>query len=246
MSRFIYALPLLALVAACNPGEADRDAAVPQAETSPDAVPANSPAEELLTRYTVTRHPGEFAPKDDCTNLSGAPEFRRDLAQAVVDRDADALVALADPVIHLDFGGGFGHATLRARLTDPQYALWDKLEKLLPLGCAVWEATIIMPHYFAQDLGERDGFTTFIVIGADVPLKATAANDGETLGNVGWQAVQVNGGYPPESDAFTPVTTDDGKQGFVARESLRSVVDYRLLADRGDDGWRITMLVAGD
>ncbi len=247
MTRLVFALPLLALVAACDPGEADREGAAPQAEASPDAAPAISPAEDLLTRYTAIVHPGEFAPKDDCTNLSGAPEFRRALAQAVVDRDADALASLADPALALDFGGGAGIDTLRARLVDPDYALWDELERLLPLGCAAGEdgSTIIMPHYFAQDLGDRDAFTTFVALGGDVPLRASPAPDGEGLDNVGWQGVQVDG-YPDEGAQFTQVTAADGKVGYVERAALRSIVDYRLLANRMDDGWKITALIAGD
>ena len=241
-ARIALSLPLMLLVAAC--GEAESP--TPGSDTQ-ESVPAAGTPEELLTRYTALSPAGEFAPRDDCLNLAGAPEFRRALAQAVIARDADALVALADPAIGLDFGGGGGLDTLRSRLTDPDYALWEELEAILPLGCAAGTDgnSLTMPYYFAQDIGERDPYATYIAMGSDVPLRSAAAADAEVLSNVGWQAVEVSE-YPGEGASFASVTAADGRQGFAAMSDLRSLIDYRLLADRGDDGWKITMLVAGD
>lgn len=241
-ARLALALPLMVLVAACGPGESP-----PPVSDAQESVPAADTPEELLTRYTAANPVGEFAPRDDCLNLSGAPEFRRALAQAVIARDADALVALADPAIGLDFGGGGGLDTFRARLTDPDYALWEELEAILPLGCAAGADgnSLTMPYYFAQDIGARDPYATYIAIGPDVLLRAGPAADAEVLGNVGWQGVEVSE-YPGEGASYASVTASDGRQGFAAMSELRSLIAYRLLANRGDDGWKITMLVAGD
>ena len=38
----------------------------------------------------------------------------------------------------------------------------------------------------------------------------------------------------------------DGRRGFVDRQSLRSLIDYRLLASADDGVWRVTHLIAGD
>ncbi|MFC3100849.1 hypothetical protein [Altererythrobacter lauratis] len=240
--RLSLALPLLLLVAACDQGDAP-----PSAMATQETAAAAGTPEELLTRYTALSPAGEFAPKDDCLNLAGAPEFRRALAQAVIARDTYALLALADPAIGLDFGGGSGLDTLRARLTDPEYGLWEELEAILPLGCAAGTDgnSLTMPHYFAADIGERDPYATYIAIGSDIPLRAGAWDDAEVLANVGWQGVEVSE-YPGEGASFASVITSDGRQGFVAMSDLRSLIDYRLLANRGDDGWKITMLIAGD
>ncbi|MFC3097295.1 hypothetical protein [Alteraurantiacibacter palmitatis] len=241
-ARLALTLPVLLAMAACGEAEGPPVASDTQAATAAPGTP-----EELLTRYTALSPAGEFAPRDECLNLAGAPEFRRALAQAVIARDADALVALADPAIGLDFGGGAGVDTLRARLTDPEYGLWEELEAILPLGCAAGTDgnSLTVPHYFAADIGTRDPYATYIAMGSDVPLRASAADDAEILANIGWQAVEVSE-YPGEGASYASVTASDGRQGFAAMSDLRSLIDYRLLANRGDDGWKITMLVAGD
>ena len=188
---------------------------------------------------------GPFAPRDECSKLSGANEFRNALGLIIAKRDADGLMALTDPQVKLDFGGGFGHATLRERLDDPQYRLWEELGALLDLGCATnAEGDLILPWYFAQDMKVDDAFGAMLALGNKVPVRRAAADDGEVVEHVAWDTGDLVEGYSDEP--FLKVRTRVGREGFVAREQLRSLVDYRLIARKGEGGWMIEVFIAGD
>jgi len=42
------------------------------------------------------------------------------------------------------------------------------------------------------------------------------------------------------------VRTPKGRVGFVPREQMRGLLDYRLIAQRVDGRWQVTAFVAGD
>jgi len=235
MKRMFVGLTLA--LAACGSGEST----TPETET-----PAADPAAALLARHEGAT--GPFAPRDDCSGIAGADEFRLALANAVLARDAEALLALADPAIRLDFGGGAGHDLLRARLDDPDYLLWEQLEAILPLGCAAAPegSMLTLPWYFAQDLGGRDPFETLMVAGAEVPLRAAPQADAEVLERLSWSAV-LQVADAPETEGYMLVRAPDGTtEGYVASGALRFALDYRALANRVDGSWKLTALIAGD
>lgn len=190
---------------------------------------------------------GKFAPKDECVSVPGAASFRAALAEAIRRRDAGALVALADPDIKLDFGGGEGHAELRQRLAgEGGAALWRELADLLPLGCAADPDGITLPWFFAQDLGTEDPFNTLLVTGARVPLLPRADAAARPLRLLSWALVEPREGYD-ESAEFQPVRLlDGGVEGFVAANRLRSPIGYRLIASRSSGSWKIETFIAGD
>jgi hypothetical protein len=121
--------------------------------------------------------------------------------------------------------------------------LWEELAAILPLGCAVQDGALVMPWYFAQAFD--DPFSAMIVTGSEVALRSEAAADTAALTTLSWQAVELVGGLQP-GKPFQQVRVPGGVQGFVATSELRSVLDYRLIANRNDGAWRITALIAGD
>ena len=181
--------------------------------------------------------------------MTNAPTFpgRRISAKAVEARDADALAALAAPDVKLDFGGGTGIGELRTRLARKDWSLWDELDSLLRLGCAVNEqGGITLPWYFAQPIDEVDHAMGMLVTGEKVPLRRDPAADAPAIAELSWDVVELKGGLQPQ-DAFQQVVTADGKTtGFIATDKLRSLLDYRLIASSRDGKWSFTSLVAGD
>lgn len=207
---------------------------------------ADAVVEEVEGSAPAVRAKGEFAPRDDCADVEGAPAFRARLAEAVGARDTDKLVALAAPDVKLDFGGGSGTAELRTRLSDRDRGLWDKLAMLMTLGCAKnREGGITLPWYFEQDLGSRDPMMTMIVMGEDVPAYASADPAAKPATTLSWDGVELVGGLLP-GKARQQVRTADGKTWFVAADRLRSAIDYRLTASSRDGKWSFTSLIAGD
>lgn len=187
-----------------------------------------------------------LAPRNACRDIPGADRFRAAMAAAVKARDADALIALADPNIKLDFGGGAGTAELRRRLTDDEYDLWTELDAVLALGCGPNQAGgITLPWYFTQETPGIDQMMGMIVTGTDVPMLSAADEGAEAVRSLSWNAVELTGGLQSGA-AYQHVRLADGTTGFVASEKLRSLVDYRLLASEQDGKWRITVFIAGD
>jgi len=234
MRLALVALALLATTAACRQDEAPAEAIEETAEQLIE--PAAQP---------TALAPGRFAPHDDCATIDGAAAFRARLTDAVRQRDAGALSALAAEDIKLDFGGGAGLPELQRRLADPEQDLWAELGELLPLGCAGNEqGGVTIPWIATQDLGRRDPFSSMLVLGEDVPVLIAPAADAQRVGEVTWDLVEIKGLQP--GAAFQQITLPNEQAGFIASDKLRSPVDYRLTASSRNGKWSITSLVKGD
>ena len=83
-----------------------------------------------------------------------------------------------------------------------------------------------------------------IVTGENVPLLSAPDEEAEAVATLSWDVVEIHAMKP--DDAFQKVETKDGKQGFIATDMLRSLIDYRILASSRNGNWRIVSLVAGD
>jgi len=235
MKALIAALPLVLLLTACEREEAPADEV---AESAEELVGVDQPDAPKLAQ-------GPYAPRDTCGDLEGAAEFRQALAAAVAERDADALVALAAEDVKLDFGGGTGQAELKKRLTAEDRQLWQELGELLTLGCSAnKQGGLTIPWYFDQTISNVDPFMGMIVTGETVPLLSAPDEEAEIVASLSWDVVEIDALKP--DDAFQKVETRDGKQGFIATDKLRSLIDYRLLAASRNGNWRIVSLVAGD
>ena len=246
----LLGLGLLAL-AACSQGKqqaqpAGEASATPAPTPTATFTPPKTKAGALLAKYASAS--GPYAPRDECAGLDGAEDFRVALADAVVKRDDDALIKLTDPHVRLDFGEGHGADILRKRLDSPIFRLWDQFAAIVPLGCAAQgKDALTIPWFFSQDFGKRDGASVMIVLGQDVPLLASADNGAAVTAKLSWEGVELAQGETTGGPgAFAHVTSFSGKPGYIARDKLRSLLAYRLLANRTDDGWKITGFVAGD
>ncbi|QIG53429.1 hypothetical protein G6N82_04050 [Altererythrobacter sp. BO-6] len=185
-------------------------------------------------------------PRDECGSAEGAESFRLKLATAVANRDEAMLQPLVAPDIKLSFGGDYGWETMREWLRDPNIRLWDELDKVLALGCSSQGGdNLSMPWLWGQDLGFDDPFSTFVVVGKDVPLRAAPEPGAPVLRRLNWEAVQLLE-YPEDGGDIVRILTRQGEVGFTDFASLRSQIDYRLLAERQNGEWIIQYFLAGD
>jgi hypothetical protein len=186
-----------------------------------------------------------YPPRDECARLPGFAGFRDKLFAAARAKDPEALAALVQPSVHLDFGGGAGVEELRKRLADPGTALWSELADLASLGCAADRGVATLPWIFARVPETADPYKTMLVLGTEVPLRAKGGVEGKVLLTLDWSLVEIAGtGFDPKAPS-TEVTVG-GSRGFVETAKLRSIIDYRVIADRSTGDWRITAFIAGD
>jgi hypothetical protein len=232
--RLARIILLTLLCGACGSQQTSPAAETPQAATTAVATTGSASA----------RAPkGRFAPRDECSQLPGAADFHARLVEVVQLRDSDALAALADPAIKLDFGGGGGVEQLRQKLGSGD-ELWKSLEQLLKLGCARGQGGIVMPWLFAQELGDIDPTAAMLVMGEDVPILSEPRASAKPLGTISWDLVNA-AGFEPDKP-FQRIAMPGKQDGYIATDKLRSVLDYRLLASNRSGQWRIEALVAGD
>lgn len=192
----------------------------------------------------------DLAPRNECNHVEGADSFRMALATAVANRNETMLLPLFAEDVLLDFGGGGGRETLSQRLDDPEYRLWDELDALLLLGCAKGaEDGLILPGIWALELGEDDAFSSLYVTGTDVPVYRDARGQ-EVITYVSWALVAWSAYLEQVADEGgerTKVIVSNNRVGYIANDKLRSLLDYRLLVNRSDDGQlQVTAFVAGD
>jgi hypothetical protein len=231
----IAVLPLLLAATACDRHKPPSDQL---AQSAAQLVGTKQPEPPPLAE-------GPFAPRDTCGSLPGASAFRQKLAEAVMVRDANAFVALAAEDIKLDFGGGAGRAELKKRLTSKDWMLWDELTQLLKLGCAAnSQGGFTIPWYFEQHIDKVDQMSGMIVTGEKVPLLTAPDAASTPIETISWDVVELNALRP--DDPYQHVTTADGKQGYIATDKLRSLIDYRLMASPRNGKWSVVSLVSGD
>lgn len=201
-----------------------------------------------LTAPATAEH---FAPRNECEALTGADAFQRTLVTAVANRNAEMLRSIVDPQIKLDFGGGEGWDLFEARLASSDPDLWAELDTVLRLGCAVTdEGRITLPYYFAQELPpDTDPYGTYITLGDRVPLYKTETGD-EIVQFLNWEAVDNVAYFETVEDLERAkrwqFQTRSGTRGYIDPESVRSLIDFRMLAEKREGQWRMTVFIAGD
>ncbi len=87
-----------------------------------------------------------------------------------------------------------------------------------------------------------------LTVGLHTPSEVKAAITGygsAAKQQLSWDLVTLDKGWHPDK-RFQQVTTRGGAKGYVATDKLRSMLDYRLLANRKGEIWQITAFVAGD
>ena len=140
-----------------------------------------------------------------------------------------------------------GFAAFRDRLFAAAKARdAEAFAALAGLGCAVDKGVATLPWIFARVPESADPYKTMWVTGEDVRLRAKAAASAPGKARLEWALVTLAGDSFDPKAAFAEVLAADRSRGFVETAKLRSILDYRLIADRSGGEWKITALIAGD
>jgi hypothetical protein len=200
-------------------------------------------------------------PVDEAEEDADFAAFREALLAAVVARDIEAILGMAAEDVELSFGGAEGQEALRAYLeVDPEDfsperrfeapALrernWADLETVLRMGGVFdGDARFIAPYTFAVTPPEgMDPFEVLFVTGSGVALRERPIRFGGALGWLDHDIVrQLDwvAGTP-----YVQVETGSGTKGFVHRDYLRALMDYRAIFERREGAWKLVAFIAGD
>ena len=125
--------------------------------------------------------------------------------------------------------------------------MWRELAQVLTLGCAVQDGDMVMPWFFAQDLGEDEDFGRSLVAGSNVPMREAGSAHAKVLRLLSWVLVRRIDPAGEAQPRFTRVRLDGATAtGYIETALLRGQLDYRLGAHRGPKGWKITYFTSGD
>lgn len=244
------ALLAVALLAGCGRSAVpDTEPSASAAATSPEpSAPASVAAPIASEPAAPLLKAASYPPRDECRDLPGWSEFRSKLENAVTSRDADALAALTAPDVQLDFGGGQGPAELKRRLngqTEFDYKLWDQIAATLRLGCGFKKGEAFLPWIYWNAPEIADPYSAMLVLGNDVSVRANANPTSRLVARLNWALVTIKEGTDPTTPVVA-VNLPDGRTGYMEGAKLRSLIDYRLIAERGKQGWQIVSIIAGD
>lgn len=252
MKRLLL-IPLLILPFACRENPSPESQAVTTAsETSATETAAT---ETTATEATATAPspPSVSGPKlipvDEATSDPSLVAFRNDLLAAVRRRDADAVVALADPKIRTSFGGGGGAEAFRRALAQP--GVWEDFERLLTQGGKfVGEGpgrSFWAPYVYGAWPDAHDAFASLAITGENVPLLESADKNARVIATLSYDIVQRAGDIGRDIGEWHNVKTADGHTGWVEARFVRSPIGYRAgFLENKDGKWQINALVAGD
>lgn len=249
-----FAVASLLLCLACREQVVHEEAAstttaaatAPSTETATGTVTATATAPATSAAIALPAAPPVKGPKlrpvDEAPSESSFAAYRAELLAAVRARDVEKIVALSDPKIRTDFGGGGGTNALRSSLRDEKTVA--DLEQLLTLGGTFRgegaQRSFWAPYVYSAWPDAQDAFESLAVLGENVPLRASDAPNAPM--NVALSYDIVRRHDAPGKN----VKTADGRIGWVDPKLLRSPIALRAGFMQSGGKWRMNALVAGD
>lgn len=189
--------------------------------------------------------PQRLPPVEQCSAEAGFDEFRTRLKNVVARRDEDALLAMLSDDVEVNFGGDVGPALFSANWKFPepgQSHVWAELDEALSQGCARSGDALVAPSFVSQFPEQLDAFETLILPPA-AQLRSAKTESSAASGPLDWHLARIVDGA---DDSWVEVKLVDGRPGFVRWKEAVRPLDYRLVFEKRDGGWRITAFVAGD
>ncbi len=195
----------------------------------------------------------KLQPVDEAAKNPVFAKYRAALIEAVRRRDLDYVVARAAPEIKLSFGGQYGRDMFRASLTGIEKwegePYWMELQRALELGGVfLGDGSFCTPYISCLEVPgcpDCDPFETVFVVSGDAVARAAADPDSEIIARLSWDVLQMDSDKGFEGD-FIPVRLPDGRPAFVTGPDFRFSIDYRARFEKMQEGWRMTVFIAGD
>lgn len=246
--------------------------------TQPSSTPANNPVNQqplpvtspsvestvpqpIQSTAQATPYPRRpYELRDQVPSNSSFHQFRERLKQAIRDRDAGFIEAIADPNIQITFGIPVPFSSLG--FDDPNSLSWKRLERIINIGCTPYEAPAGVemgayqcPHVSQASLG--DPFSDVYIVGENINVRAQPSPDSPVMDVLSDEVVKSD---PDGLDRLTPqqreeqqtdegwqpVITPTGQRGYVSSRYAYYPAGYRARFENKQGQWKITAFIAGD
>lgn len=184
-------------------------------------------------------------------------EFIETYRMAIANRDLEFFLSCIDfDTFSYNFSSGSEEDfkdewTLNEQAEDSD--LWPILEEVMGHGFTRVPSYygddnskgFVAPYMFAYTL-PFDAFEVFICTGSNINLRELPSANSKVLAQLNYSVVEiVTEDFDWESD-FYHVKAKDGTEGYVHRDYLRSIIDYRMSFYKAGDQWKLGWLTAGD
>ena len=201
---------------------------------------------------------------DDGATSAEFTQFRENLRQAVQNRDAEFIRAIAAPDIKLSFGLPMTIDELD--IDNPSALFWQNMEKAIATGCVSEifgvepeKQTWICPHAFLapDQVSSMDPFEHIVIVGNDINVRVEPTVDSPVVGSVSNEVVRYDSEGTTELserqleamstvDGWHPIIMASGQRGFVSSRYAYSPIGYRAFFVKDNDAWQMTIFIAGD
>lgn len=179
--------------------------------------------------------------------------FRARLLEAIQQRDAPFVISVLSPNIKNGFGGNDGISEFQ-RYWKPERSdskFWKTMTGVLALGGSFsGDATFMAPYTYSKFPDEFDAFEHGAIVGENVRVRKEPKLDSQIIGTLSFDIVKVTDWTPKQDggnkQAWVSVSLTGDAKGFIAKDYIRSPVDYRAIFEKKDGKWQLTAFVSGD
>jgi hypothetical protein len=190
--------------------------------------------------------------------------FRNTLRQAVDNRNASFIRAIAAPDIQLTFGLPITIDALN--LDNPDAPFWKHLEKAIATGCASEifgvepeKETWICPHVFLapDDLPNFELYEQVVIVGKNISVRSAPTLESPVIDTVSDEVVRQDYDSLNELtetqqraistlEGWQPIITSTGQRGYVSSRYAYSPIGYRAFFTKTNDEWEMIVFIGGD
>ena len=192
-------------------------------------------------------------PVDEASRVPSFFVFRARLLEALQQRDASFVVSVLSPNIKNGFGGKDGVAEFKQgwKLERPDSKFWKTMMGVLALGGSFdGDDSFTAPYTFSKFPEDFDAFEYGVIVGENVRVRKEPRLDGQVIGTLSFDVVKVTSWASKQSagnkQEWVSVSPADDAKGYVAKEFIRSPIDYRAIFEKKDGKWQLAAFVSGD
>ncbi|MFB2879461.1 SH3 domain-containing protein [Floridanema aerugineum] len=201
-----------------------------------------------------------FTLRDQVAPGSSFDRFRQRLKQAIQQRDAKFIRAIADPQIKITFGPPIKFSTLG--FDNPNSLVWKRLERILSTGCTPYEAPAGVeidayqcPHVSQAAMG--DPFSDIYIIGEAVNVRSQPQSNSRAIGVLNNEILKFDSAgferftkqqrdLAQTLDGWMPVIIPTGERGYVSSRYAFFAAGYRARFENKKGQWKMTVFITGD